>query len=202
MKSRIFNASETTPEILGEACAALKRGAVIILPTDTVYGIASSADSEEGTAKIYLLKNRRADTPLQLLLPSLSAARELAEFDQKALALADKYWPGEMTLILPPAPEGQKYLRHSASLGLRVPAHPLAQRLLNTLRAPLRASSANTHGDAPLKTEEEILNAFNGKAEYIFLDGTIETQSSAVVQTAPFKILRPGRYKTEDLLKN
>lgn len=186
---------------LTEVSAALKAGAVLIIPTETVYGFACDAANEAAIKKIYALKERSEAMPMQLLLSSVEAAREIALFSAQEEKLARAAWPGEMTLILRPNGKGRALARGFETLGLRVPRHTFVSRLLAAFGGTLAATSANIHTKPPINKEAEIIKDFNNKADYIFKGGDIEGEASTVVQLAPFKILREGKLKKEDILK-
>lgn len=129
----------------------LKSGGVIAFPTETVYGIGALIGSRKGINKIFKLKKRPRNKPLQILVPSLAEARKIAKFNPAALALARKEWPGPLTLVLP-ALKGKK------TIGVRVPDHPLTLNLLRKT-GPLAATSANESGRKPALTAIDVIAA-------------------------------------------
>ncbi|MBU0630117.1 MAG: threonylcarbamoyl-AMP synthase [Candidatus Margulisbacteria bacterium] len=134
-----------------KAIQILTSGGVVAFPTETVYGIGALLYSRKGINKIYKLKKRPRNKPLQVLVSSLAEARKLAEFSPQALALARKAWPGPLTLVLPS-------LKGKRTIGLRVPRHPLTLKLLK-LTGPLAATSANESGEKPALTAFEVIAA-------------------------------------------
>lgn len=193
MKTRIFNVCDVTSAEMSRAAREIEQGALAVLPTDTVYGIGTGAYQEESIQSIYRLKNRPATSPLQLLTGSVEQARQVAQFAPGAEKLAARFWPGALTMILPPLPCAGKLTRGFAGLGLRVPGHAFLVELLRGMSAPLACTSANLHGQDVITSEEMLLHTFTGKVDYIFLAGTLSPLASSVVDmTDKPRLLREG----------
>lgn len=132
------------------ACAdKLKQGALIALPTETVYGLAGDATNGDAIAAIYATKERPQFNPLICHVANIEAARRLGRFNEAAEKLAAKFWPGPLTLVVPRQKECAVDPLASAGLdtiALRVPAHEVAQKLLHAVGLPLVAPSANPSG--------------------------------------------------------
>lgn len=194
MKTRVH---APTPAILRRLAAALRRGDLVALPTETVYGLAAHALDARACRKIFAAKRRPADDPLIVHVASLRAAEELAEFNAAARVLARKFWPGPLTLVLPkrrivPAivTSGQP------TVALRSPAHPLARRILKLAGVPLAAPSANPFGYVSPTTAAHVLDGLGGRIPHV-LDGgpcRVGVESTIVDLTEPARprILRPG----------
>ncbi|OGC10952.1 threonylcarbamoyl-AMP synthase [candidate division WOR-1 bacterium RIFOXYA12_FULL_52_29] len=135
--------------MLKEALTILKSGGVIAFPTETVYGIGALIGSRRGINKVYKLKKRPKNKPLQVLVSSLAEARKLAKFSPQALSCAKKSWPGPLTLVLPT-------LKGKKTIGIRIPKHPLTLKLLRKT-GPLAATSANESGEKPALTALEVV---------------------------------------------
>jgi L-threonylcarbamoyladenylate synthase len=144
------------------AAAALHRGEVIGFPTDTVYGLAALASASGSPAAIAAIKGRSATQPLILMCSSLEEVRTFAELPPRAKDLAERFWPGPLTLILPARP-GSQSLGGGATVGVRIPAHALALQLL-AQSGPLATTSANRHGLAPVSGAVEALAELPGLA--------------------------------------
>ena len=199
-RTHISNISQVTPALLQEVARALEKGALAVLPTDTVYGLGTGAFCEEAIAKIYALKQRPATSPLQLLTGSLAQAQQAAYFSPKALRLAQTFWPGALTLIVPPAAQGKTWTRGFKGLGFRVPRHSFLVNLLEALSMPLACTSANLHGQAVLTNEQAILETFDGKVDFIFTAGTLSPVASSVVDMIQTpRLLREGAISKEAL---
>lgn len=194
MKTRIFNTADTTPALLDEAARALTAGAVAVFPTDTVYGIGANAFNEASISRIYEAKNRPPASALQILTGTAAQAKAVARWTDGAQKLADAFWPGALTVILPASPQGEPLLRGFDALGLRVPGSAFLTDLLSRMGAPLASTSANLHGLPALTREEEILETFDSKVDFIFLGGTLSPVASSVISLAgpSPRLLREG----------
>lgn len=181
MQTRIFKTSEVTAEELEKAVNAIEKGALAVLPTDTVYGVGTGAFCEESILKIYQLKQRPTDTPFQILTGSVEQAREVACFSEQAEKCAHHFWPGALTMIMPPKEKGRALTRGFEGLGIRVPKNDFLVKLLNRLAGPMACTSANVHGQPTLLDEKNILETFNGKVDFIFLGGTLSPVASSVI---------------------
>ncbi len=135
-----------TAEGFRRAAQLLRSGAVIAFPTDTVYGLAASADDEVAQKRIYSIKGRPAGMPLILMVAARSQLEGLVHIDSRAEALITKWWPGPLTLILHAVGGG--------TLGVRIPKHKVALGLLRHA-GPLMTTSANLHGREPAMNAEE-----------------------------------------------
>src|SRR5205823_4342171 len=148
--TRVTGRKGLPPKVLSKIIATLKAGGVAIFPTETVYGIGASAFSHSGIRRIYRLKGRRWNKPLALLVPTLQAATPLVEqIPREAFRLAERFWPGPMTLILRASPLGKLVTGGLETIGVRVPDHPVPLALLKTLNVPLAATSVNRSGQRP-----------------------------------------------------
>ena len=203
MKTQTYNIRTLTDLQITHIARALSSGAIAVYATDTVYGIGTGAFCEESVQRIYTIKNRPAHQPLQLLVASLVHALQLVKFGPGALHAAQVFWPGALTLIVPPKEAGKPLLRGSKALGLRVPAHLPLLRILLQMDMPLASTSANVHGSPVLTREEDVLDFFDGKVDYILVDGTLSPVASTVVDASGQTptILRKGTILEEDLLR-
>jgi L-threonylcarbamoyladenylate synthase len=142
----------TPPEAddLAAVVAALRRGAVVGLPTDTVYGLGADPWSHEAVAALFAVKGRPAIKPIPLLAASVEQARRLGVLSGPALAAVQAHWPGALTVVVRRVPGLPDWVgdRRRDSVGLRVPDHPAALALLG-VSGPLAVTSANRSGEAP-----------------------------------------------------
>lgn len=199
-RTRIINSAQLAEPLISEVARALEQGALAVLPTDTVYGLGTGAFCEQSIEQIYALKKRPATSPLQILTGSLAQAQKVADFSAGAQRLAEVYWPGALTLIVPPSLEGKPLARGFAGLGLRVPGNDFLVNLLQRLSMPLACTSANVHGQPVLRHEEDIIRTFDGKVDFIFLGGTLSPVASSVVDTTQKgRLLREGGISRGDL---
>ena len=170
---------------LSAAMEALDRGEVVAIPTDTVYGLAAGIDRPEARERIYELKRRPSGLELPVLAADADQAWELASaVPAAARRLADRFWPGALTIIVP-AETGE-------TVGLRVPANDPVAELCRAC-GPLATTSANLHGEPPLTTAVAVRGAFGG--DVLVVDGgTCDGAASTVVDCTvdPPTLLREG----------
>ena len=202
IETRILKPTDAT---LYEAAATLAAGALVAFPTETVYGLGGDATSDTAVAKIFEAKARPSFNPLISHVPDLDAAFMLGDFDERARAVAEVFWPGPMTLVVQRRENCPISLLASAGLdtiAIRVPAHPLAAELLRTVGRPIAAPSANPSGRVSPTTAEHVLAGLAGKVS-IILDGGpcsvgLESTVLDLSGEAP-TILRPGAVTAEML---
>lgn len=169
---RIFDVRRAAAEGVAAAAAALARGELVAMPTETVYGLAADAGNATAVGRIFLAKGRPRFNPLIVHLPSLGAAREIAAFSPDATRLADAFWPGPLTVVLPKrvdAPIADLATAGLDTVAIRVPAHPVAQALLAACRLPLAAPSANRSGHVSPTTAAHVAEDL-GEAVSVILD--------------------------------
>lgn len=179
-----------------EAVAALKSGGLVILPTETVYGLAADAGDARAVAAVYAAKGRPAFNPLIAHVADVALARRIAVFDDRAERLAQAFWPGPLTLVLPIADEAAVCDLARAGLdtvAVRSPAHPLAHALLEAFDGPLVAPSANRSGRPSPTTFADAVEETGASAAA--LDGgpcRIGLESTVVALLDAPRLLRPG----------
>jgi tRNA threonylcarbamoyl adenosine modification protein (Sua5/YciO/YrdC/YwlC family) len=186
-----------------EAVAAARGGALIVLPTDTVYGVAAWPGDPEATARVFAAKGRPPDLTLPVLVASTEAAREVGRFDERAEALAAACWPGALTIVLERT-EGTAAWElggDAATVGVRVPDHLLARSVLERA-GPLAVTSANRSGEPPARTCDQLVAVFgDAVAVYLCEDEPLAGLASTVVDLAhgPARILRAGSVTAEEI---
>lgn len=186
---------------LDVAVAALRAGAVIAIPTDTVYGVAALP---EFAPRLFAVKRRPERVDLPVLVADVAAAESIASFDDAARRLAMQWWPGALTLVVPRRPGFDADLgEHAETVGVRAPAHDLVLELLRRT-GPLATTSANLHGQPPLTTAMAVREVFDETEVAVILDGgTCDGQPSTVLDctVSPPRVLREGAIQGADLLK-
>ena len=197
----IFNVQTLTPAEIAGLARALDDGALAVFATDTVYGMGTGAFCETAVQKIYTIKKRPANQPLQILVADMEQAGRIAQFSLAATAVAKTYWPGGLTLIVPPTDSGKALLRGGKGLGIRIPACEPLRQILAHMKGPLCSTSANLHAQPVLTQEKDVLRTFDGRVDYILLGGTLSPTPSSVldVTTQPARLLREGCVSKEDL---
>jgi tRNA threonylcarbamoyl adenosine modification protein (Sua5/YciO/YrdC/YwlC family) len=185
---------------LGDAVAALAAGAVVAIPTDTVYGLAVDPRLSGALERVFALKERPGELALPVLIAEPEEMAQLAEPPVAAVRLAGRYWPGALTIVVPRRDGvGFELGGDPATIGLRCPAHALVRKLL-ARTGPLAVTSANRHGEAPLKSAAEVRARFG--AEVVVLDGgRCDARPSTVVLFADgeLRCLREGEIAFAEL---
>ena len=187
---------------ISEAARLLAAGELVAFPTETVYGLGGDARSDRAVARIYEAKGRPSFNPLIVHLPDLAAAEAIAEVRPKARLLAKAFWPGPLTLVLPLRPGAGISPLVTAGLStvaVRVPAHPLAQRLLQAFGGPLAAPSANPSGRVSPTQAGHVLEGLTGRIAAV-LDGgacAVGLESTIVLADPAPVLLRPGGVPVE-----
>ncbi len=200
-----MNSAEPSNAI-SEAVEALRDGKLVGMPTETVYGLAADAGNPDAVARVFAAKGRPSFNPLISHVANIDAAIVEGEFDERAIQLAGKFWPGPLTLVVPVASTARSSELARAGLstiGLRVPAHPLAQQLLAAFGGPLSAPSANPSGKLS-PTDAGDVERELGDAVAQVLDGGpcdtgIESTIIAVLPGEPVRLLRPGAIRRDEL---
>jgi len=201
--------SHCTADALGNAAQALKDGALVAFPTETVYGLGADASNPEAVARIYKVKGRPADHPLIVHVGSMEKIEPwVNEIPDYAIALARAFWPGPMTLILKRSPLAQDFITGGQeTVGLRVPDHTIALALLQAAHregiAGVAAPSANRFGQVSPTTADAVRDELGNYLEPrdLILDGgssSVGVESTIIDCTgvAP-RILRPGAITQE-----
>jgi L-threonylcarbamoyladenylate synthase len=174
--SQVLQTSDTGA--VRRAATALADGEVVALPTDTVYGLAVDPAQPEAVERLFALKGRPASVPLPILVAgSEQVALVAGELEVAARALAARYWPGPLTLVVPRRPGFTVDLggpvAAQQTVGVRRPDHPVVVALCELL-GPLAVTSANLHGEAPATTAAEVERAFAGSDQPgVILDGGV-----------------------------
>jgi L-threonylcarbamoyladenylate synthase len=184
----------TLEVIVGE----LDAGRAVVVPTDTVYGLAGSLRAPGSVASLFRIKGRPRDKAIPVLAHELAALEAIASFNERARAAA-RLWPGPLSIVLPRAPGFTADLGGTgATVAVRVPAHPLVLELLS-ITGPLAVTSANLSGRPPLTTAEDARRVFpSGLA--VLDGGTCDGEPSTVLDlTGEPRVLRAGPLDDADL---
>ena len=185
-------------DAIEEAAQLIGEGMPVAVATETVYGLAADATNAGAVARIYEAKGRPSFNPLIVHVPDLTTAEQIGKFNDQARALAEKHWPGPLTLVVPLRPDTQIASLVTAGLStiaLRVPAHPAMQALLRAVGRPLAAPSANASGSISPTRAEHVLRSLGGRISVIVDAGKTERglESTIVAATAGgLRLLRRG----------
>ncbi|MEL6598800.1 MAG: L-threonylcarbamoyladenylate synthase [Pseudomonadota bacterium] len=190
---------------VGEAARRLRAGHLVSFPTETVYGLGADAGDGRAVAAVYDAKGRPSFNPLIVHVPSVEHAEDLVELDDAARAIAAAFWPGPLTLVLPKRAGAALSDLVTAGLdtvALRVPAHPLAQRLLREADRPIAAPSANPSGRISPTTADHVLDGLGDRIAAVLDGGPCEVGLESTIlgwDGAGPVLLRPGGLPTEAL---
>lgn len=169
-----------TTENISLLAAEIRQGNCVAFPTETVYGLGADATNGTAIAQIFSTKQRPSFNPLIVHVPDLAAATKIGVFDETALALAEKFWPGPLTLVVPRQPDCPIHDLVSAGLptiALRVPANPLARTLIEQADCPIAAPSANQSGTlSPTKA----IHVQNSLPDISILEGDTEGHAAEI----------------------
>ena len=181
-----------------EAARILRAGGLVAFPTETVYGLGADATSDAAVAKIYAAKGRPSFNPLIAHFEDAAAARRQAVFTAEAESLAQAFWPGPLTLVLPVAPHttvGALARAGLDTIALRVPAHAIAHKLIAETGLPLAAPSANISGRVSPVTAAHVRDDLAGRIDLILDAGAcpigVESTIISCLEDGP-RLLRPG----------
>ena len=186
-----------TIEKLSQASELLKTGQLVAVPTETVYGLAGNGLDEQAVEQIYEVKGRPQVKPLSLMVPDAGAMERCCrEVPPQALALARRFWPGPLTIVLRSKELVPAIVRAGGeTVGLRCPDHPMTLELLRLSGVPFAAPSANPSGEPSPKTAEEVKAYFDGKIAAIVDGGPCGLGKESTIldmSQKPFRILRQG----------
>ena len=202
MKTVYFK--EPTKENIEVAAKIIRDGGLLAIPTETVYGLGADALNEDAVLRIFLAKGRPQDNPLIIHVPDSSwLARYCQNVPDAAYALAEKFWPGPLTMILPRKPIVP--LRTTAGLetvGVRCPDHPVTRAIIAAADVPIAAPSGNTSGRPSPTSAADMLEDMDGKIDGIFDGGPcgVGVESTIIDLTCqPPRLLRAGGLPLEEL---
>ncbi|MGG4144758.1 L-threonylcarbamoyladenylate synthase [Paenibacillus algorifonticola] len=197
---------ENAEASIAEAAELLRRGELVAFPTETVYGLGADARSPEAVAKIFQAKGRPSDNPLIVHIATISQLDELVlPYSTLAKQLMEQLWPGPLTLVLPVQPGAVSPLVTAglSTVGVRMPSHPVAMRLLAAAGCPVAAPSANRSGRPSPTLAEHVAEDLSGRVSGIVDGGAtgIGLESTVIELTGEqaFRILRPGGVTVEQL---
>ena len=202
--AQITENEEQNQKIYEQASDILKRGGLVAFPTETVYGLGADALDEEASAKIYAAKGRPSDNPLIVHIADTKALEELScDVTAQAKLLAEKFWPGPLTMILKKSDCVPKSITGGlGTVAIRMPSHPAAQKLIEYSGGYIAAPSANTSGKPSPTVAKYVVEDMMGRIDAIIDGGEvgIGLESTIIDLTvSPPQILRPGYITREKL---
>ena len=189
----------------GSAAEIICAGGLVAVPTETVYGLAGNGMDEKAVEKIYEVKGRPAIKPLSLMVASPEEiGRYAVDVPEAAKALAEKFWPGPLTIVLKANPDIPEIVRAGGdTIGLRCPDHALTLKALREAGVPFAAPSANLSGAPSPKTAGDVLKVFDGVIDAVIDGGacTLGRESTILdMSKKPYRVLRQGALPEESIL--
>jgi L-threonylcarbamoyladenylate synthase len=201
LKTQILAVDEAA---LAAAARTLAEGGLVAFPTETVYGLGADAANPAAIARLYRAKGRPSFNPLIAHVYDLEAAQRIGRFGAPALALAEAFWPGPLTLVLPKAsdcPVADLATAGLDTVAIRVPAHKVARQILRAFGGPVVAPSANLSGHVSPTTAAHVQSDLNGRIDLIIDGGPVEVgvESTIVGCFEETMLLRPGGVPREHI---
>lgn len=189
-------------EAVAEAARLVKRGGVVAIPTDTVYGLGCDPSSDAAVGRLFEVKNRQAK-PVPLLCADLGVAERLVAFNEEARRLATHHWPGALTIVAPlePAAKLSRLLdQGSGDLGVRVPASDVCRALAKKIGGAVTGTSANLSGQPSCRTADQVEQSLDGRIELVIDGGTLRGKESTVVKVSgdAVEVLREGSVRIRE----
>lgn len=186
---------------LEAVAAAIARGGVVAIPTDTVYGLACDPRDAAAVERIYAIKRRPDDLELTLLAASQREVEEVVDLPDEARRLAGQYWPGPLSIVAPLRVRDLAIPRLGTTLSCRIPDHDLLLRLLRRT-GPLASTSANRHGSKAATTAREAIDALDGDVDAVLDGGPAAGVASTIIDCGdkPPRVLREGPISAAELL--
>ncbi|GMO65456.1 MAG: hypothetical protein Nk1A_2840 [Endomicrobiia bacterium] len=181
----------------------IKSGGLAIVPTETVYGFVVDAFNIEAQKALYKIKNRGIKKPLVMMAYDINSVRVFVDISKKASQIAQKFWPGQLTLIFPTTEIGQILSGGRKDLGVRIPDNRFMLKLLREIDSPVFTTSVNVSNEKSAKNIDEALE-FDGVADIIVDGGQCKFSfESTVIDMIrfPYVIVRKGCLNTYNLLK-
>jgi L-threonylcarbamoyladenylate synthase len=200
---RIPQGSKPSQQDLEEIVQAVKACKLLAFPTDTVYGIGANGLIKAAMRRIYMVKGRDAVKALPILVKSTEEAKRWVEWTPTAERLAQKFWPGPLTLVLRPTKEGRLLtFQEYQTLAIRVPAHPAILAILEAADVPLASSSANISGQPAPRTCGPVIEALGNALDFIVDAGEVEGAESSIVDATEVvpRVRREGKLSLQEIL--
>lgn len=204
MQTEIIRIQGDNKEGISRGGQLLRQGGLVVFPTETVYGLGANALSDEAVSKIYVAKGRPSDNPLIVHISSIEELEPLvAEVPPQAKKLADRFWPGPLTMIFKKSPlVGNVVSGGLPTVAVRMPENPIARALIREAGVPVAAPSANLSGSPSPTCFAHAFEDMNGRVEAIMDGGSCAYGVESTVLTlavSPARLLRPGAVTPEQL---
>ncbi|WP_456474803.1 L-threonylcarbamoyladenylate synthase [Candidatus Pyrohabitans sp.] len=186
-------------DIAERAAQVLRRGGVVVYPTDTLYGLGCDATNPEAVRRVFEIKRRPLSKPLPVAVADIEMMRRYCELNEKAERLARALLPGALTLLLRKKKLPDIVTSGSAKVAVRIPANELALKIIALLGRPITATSANISGKAPPISAQEAVAQLTGVDLVIDAGRLAERVPSTIYDPETGKILREGKISREEI---
>ena len=178
-----------------QAARVIKKGGIVGLPTETVYGLAADSANRQAVDKLFRLKKRPKNKPLTMQIENISYLEQLeCEVSPTAYQLISRFWPGPLTLVFKTKQQG--------TVGVRIPANNIARSLIAESQTALMVPSANLSGQPEAQTADQVLDVFSGAIDLLLDGGPTELGIASTVldcSVSPHKVLRLGAISRKDI---
>ena len=194
-----------TPEDIAAAADLIRHGELVAFPTETVYGLGADACNADAVRSVFAAKGRPADNPLIVHIADISQLENIAaEVPPIARRLAEAFWPGPLTMVLPKLPHIPDVTSGGLdTVGIRMPQHPMARALIRAAGCPIAAPSANRSGRPSPTTAKHVMDDMDGRIAAVLegglCEGGVESTVICFDDAETAHILRPGLISAEDL---
>jgi len=193
---RIFSAGNLTDADFDQILSFLRSGGVIGFPTDTAYGLGADPYNDAALRRIFAIKGRPETKPILLLVDSMEMVERIAVVSREARLLAEHFWPGPLTMVLPALDNAPRTLTAGGrSIGVRMPDAPFARRLTSALAKPVTATSANRSSRPACVTAEEVQAQLGAELDVLIDGGALPARGGSTVldlTTDPPLLVREG----------
>jgi L-threonylcarbamoyladenylate synthase len=199
------DARHATPEELGPAVRVLRDGGVVAYPTDTFYGLAVDPRDTKAVRRLFALKGRAGTSALTVVAADIDQAREVAVFDVTAARLAQRWWPGPLTIVVRArAVVSRETLAGGTTMGVRVPDHQVARALARAFGFCVTATSANRSGQRPAISADDVAAALPGVDAILDAGPAPGGEASTIVECggAGLTLLRAGAVPWDRVLES
>jgi len=194
------------PQVVGEAVTLLRAGRVLAYATDTLYGLAVDPRREDAVERLFVLKGRDERTPVPLIAADLAQAQRIGEFGERELRLAESFWPGPLTVVVPARPGlAARVLAGGRTIAVRVPAHAVARALARGLGSPITATSANLSGHPAPASLSQLDPALLDRIDAVLDSGPAPGGPPSTIVAATddgFRLLRAGAIAWDRVLRS
>jgi L-threonylcarbamoyladenylate synthase len=200
---QLFDAATLSDGGLEQILTFLRMGGVIAFPTDTAYGLGADPFNEAAVQRIFEIKGREETKPILLLVNSIAMANSIADLSERALALAERFWPGPLTMVVPARSTVPAIVTAgTGTIGIRWPNAAFATRLMDAFDRPITATSANRTGMPSAVTVAEVREQLENSLDLIVDGGTLPARGGSTLLDLtenPARLLREGPIPEADL---